>query len=215
MKRRENTFDLHAPDFAHVHGTFTPEDRWRLYITLYSLMDVTEGIPLADIHRQSLKRSKRKAESRVEQAVEKRKGQLAETAQDGLPAKTTTEWRYQVLNSHEGLSMRISPTTYNIRWDDDGSDEWWQSRAALRNQARDAAAVLSQPAPDPAGDSDSKIAGDGEQGHQDDYKATAFEERFVMNNPWMAGLSRDQVDEANKEFRQWKGADSDVVMVED
>lgn len=30
-----------------------------------------------------------------------------------------------------------------------------------------------------------------------------FEEKFVMNNGWMRGLSKDEVDRKNEEFRRW------------
>lgn len=42
--------------------------------------------------------------------------------------------------------------------------------------------------------------------HNEDGDAAdaAFEEKFVMNNRWMAGLSRDAVDGRNREYRVWR-----------
>lgn len=41
--------------------------------------------------------------------------------------------------------------------------------------------------------------------HDDEGDASAFEEKFVMNNRWMAGLSRDDVEGKNREWRVWRG----------
>lgn len=43
-----------------------------------------------------------------------------------------------------------------------------------------------------------------------DSRAGAFEEKFVMNNAWMAGLSKGEVDARNADFRHWR--DSTAVM---
>ena len=46
-----------------------------------------------------------------------------------------------------------------------------------------------------------------EQDHEHDShdsRAGTFEEKFVMNNAWMAGLSKGEVDARNADFRHWK-----------
>jgi len=42
------------------------------------------------------------------------------------------------------------------------------------------------------------------QAHEHD-RTSQFEEKFVMNNSWMAGLTRDEVEERKGSFRKWTG----------
>jgi len=49
-------------------------------------------------------------------------------------------------------------------------------------------------------------------------RASEFEEKFVMNNRWMAGLTRDEVETRKVEFRKWigdAGADREDVVMKD
>lgn len=54
---------------------------------------------------------------------------------------------------------------------------------------------------------DNTTAGGPEHDHDAellDSRAGAFEEKFVMNNAWMAGLSKGEVDARNADFRRWR-----------
>lgn len=215
MRREENTFDLHGPDYAHVHGTVTPEDRWRLYVTLYSSLEPTEGIARAELRRTFTKRTLRLAQKHLEQIVEKLKERKPEGAED-IPNRSLLEWRELLLFSREELQLRVSPTTYAIIWGDDSGEEEWTSKPFLSSLAKESSSS------DAAGQIDQEGGTkEGEQHHEDDAEA-AFLEKFVMNNSWMAGRKREEVDEMNREFREWVGdgnsnggkKEEDVVMVE-
>lgn len=54
----------------------------------------------------------------------------------------------------------------------------------------------------------------GEHDSDEHGRAHAFEEKFVMNNRWMAGLRRDEVEGKNEDFARWTSASGAVVDVD-
>lgn len=212
MKKDESTFDTGAGS-TYTDGLLTPEERWRLYITLYESMEPTEGVDQSKVGTSYAKHALRDAVKKVELDATRAQQNLEGTDSD-LPPKSTLETRADQLLSHDNLELRISPTTYVIHWEDredQDTSDWWivRSRSANKNvdpEAKDEATKEEQ-------------ADESEKHDLENERTASFMELLVMNNAWMKGLSRDAVDEANSEFRKWKGdeegetkKDADTVM---
>ncbi len=98
-----------------------------------------------------------------------------------LPPKLDEEEYNRVFTpqwSSEGLVIRICLSSYRILFDP-GTEDWWAHSEQVRAKGRE-----------------------GVEATREERKGK-FEEKFVMNNSWMRGLSRDEVDRKNEEFRRW------------
>lgn len=219
MKETENTIESRAPDMRHTFSVISPEDRWRLYVTLYASLEPTEGVDQAKVH--TFERNIRRAQRHMERLTEKRKEQLQlpEGIKDEFLSLSPPEKRTKILNQYENMTLRIIPDRYQIYFkaSEEGEPELetWASRWWFRKQAHKQRESEAGPAHAPNADAqDDNKAAEGEGAHHEDDAEHALLEKFVMNAPWMKGLSRDEVDEKNQEFRAFKGEDADVSMAE-
>lgn len=80
--------------------------------------------------------------------------------------------------NEDGLSIRISPSNYHITYDE-GSKDWWVHEKQVRRRG---------------------LRGMDEVREE---RRGKFQEKFVMNVQWMAGMSKDEVDRRNESFRKW------------
>lgn len=62
---------------------------------------------------------------------------------------------------------------------DPGTEDWWVHGDRVRARGREGVEVAREE------------------------RKGRFEERFVMNNGWMRGLSKDEVDRKKEEYRRW------------
>lgn len=102
-----------------------------------------------------------------------------------LPAEGTTSAReWTTIASSEDLVIRVSVDEYKLRYDaHPGSKEWFFH-------------------------SDERRSGGGREGIEraekvKEQRAGRFAEKMVMNNAWMKGLSKNDVDAKNEEFRKF------------
>ncbi|KAI1922926.1 Transcriptional regulatory protein sin3 [Ophidiomyces ophidiicola] len=96
---------------------------------------------------------------------------------------------YKTLVSNEGLVIRICANSYHIIYEP-GTREWWYRPSPA------AAALL--PMKDGAKDDGAAVK---------EKRKDRFKEKFVNNPSWAHGLSKDEVDESNQQFRQWVSRD--------
>ncbi|KAL3494016.1 hypothetical protein BJX62DRAFT_55289 [Aspergillus germanicus] len=110
-----------------------------------------------------------------------------------LPAKLEQEEEYnryyRPLVHQEGLIIRICANSYHILYEPSSNDWWWRpsppTEESADDIAKDEAAVKER-------------------------RRDRFTEKFVNNPSWAHGLSKDQVDEKNQDYRTWiKGSGSD------
>jgi len=221
LAKDETTFDL--ANTLDAPGALTEQQRWTYYISTYTTMDPTEGVPRDRCHPGVLMRN-------LGAALKHNNGGPNSTP--GLDFATLSEdeaRRLDRVRSSEMLSLRISPVNYTISWDTKTNAEWWLGGSSLQqpearpstegpelglpngngpvNAAGDAAATLA------ATDAGAGATGTGahlEAGHDHDHEEHGgrdgeFDEKFVMNSRWMAGLTRDAVDGKNTEYRSWRG----------
>ncbi|KAL9049653.1 MAG: hypothetical protein Q9162_007114 [Coniocarpon cinnabarinum] len=136
--------------------------------------------------------------------------------------------RWDQLRSREYLGIRVDQDSYKLAWPRPGTgaeEEWWLAVDVPANQHQkqpsdadkdternqDGDKRMAEAAPqDKDGDAE-KAKGDEGEKHDEPEIEHRFEESFVMNNRWMRGLSRDEVDGKNRGFREWMGT-TDVVM---
>jgi paired amphipathic helix protein Sin3a len=109
-----------------------------------------------------------------------------------LPAKLEQEEEYnryyRPLVHQDGLIIRICANSYHILYEPSSNDWWWRPsppEESADNFAKDEAAVKER-------------------------RRDRFTEKFINNPSWAHGLSKDQVDEKNQDYRTWiKGPGSD------
>lgn len=142
----------------------------------------------------------------------------APQSKDVIDLQPQGNTRWDQLRSREHLGLRIDQENYKLNWPGYGTGadtEWWYAddsgptkAATATTEAKGDAQQAGAQHVDAEGEGEDKDGGDtkGEQDEKHD-----FEERFVMNNTWMKGLSRDEVDEKNRGFREWV-SDGDVEM---
>ena len=110
-----------------------------------------------------------------------------------LPPALETEEDYNRIFTpqwnEDGLSIRISPSNYHITYDE-GSKDWWVHDKQVRRRGLRGMEELREE------------------------RRGRFQEKFVMNVQWMAGMSKDEVDRKNEEFRRWV-KDGPEAVVED
>jgi len=220
LTKDETTFDL--ANTLDTPGALTEQQRWTYYISTYESMDPTEGVPRDRCHPGVLMRN-------LDAALKHNNG--GRDSALGLDFATLSEddaRRLDRVRSSEMLSLRISPVNYTISWDTKTNAEWWIGGSSLEQpQARpstegpeqgllngngsvDAASGAASGA---ASQSAAGATGTGphlEAGHEHDHEEHGgrdgeFDEKFVMNSRWMAGLTRDAVDGKNTEYRSWRG----------
>lgn len=220
LAKDETTFDL--ANTLDAPGALTEQQRWTYYISTYTTMDPTEGVPRDRVRPGVLMRN-------LGAALKHNNGGANSTL--GLDFATLSEdeaRRLDRVRSSEMLSLRISPVDYTISWDTKTNAEWWLGGSSLQQpEARPSTEGLEQGLPngngsvnaaDGAASGEVSEVGAGatgtgahlEAGHDHDHEEHGgrdgeFEEKFVMNSRWMAGLTRDAVDGKNTEYRTWRG----------
>ncbi len=96
------------------------------------------------------------------------------------PARDEDDYNrtYTPQHSSDGLIVRICLNSYRILFDP-GTEDWWVHSEKVR--ARGIQGVESKK----------------------EERRAGFEEKFVMNNGWMRGLSKDVVDKKKEGFARW------------
>ncbi|KAL4957359.1 hypothetical protein BDW69DRAFT_156459 [Aspergillus filifer] len=109
-----------------------------------------------------------------------------------LPGKLEQEEEYnrfyRPLVHQDGLIIRICANSYHILYEPSSYDWWWRptgpSDESSEENVKDDAAVKER-------------------------RRDRFTEKFVNNPSWAHGLSKDQVDESNQQFRNWIKGDAE------
>ncbi|KAK2740745.1 Transcriptional regulatory protein sin3 [Myotisia sp. PD_48] len=96
---------------------------------------------------------------------------------------------YKPLIHHDGLSIRICANSYHILYDP-GTEDWWYRHSTGKTSQADSR-------------KDSAYASLKEK------RKDRFKEKFVNNPSWAHGLSKDDVDRSNQQFRSWVGSAAD------
>ncbi|KAL1965797.1 hypothetical protein VTN77DRAFT_5118 [Rasamsonia byssochlamydoides] len=89
---------------------------------------------------------------------------------------------YRRLVNHDGLIIRICANSYHILYEPGSHDWWWRPAVSNKEEAEEKAK---------------------EEAVVKERRRDRFREKFVNNPVWAHGLSKDEVDEANKRFRSW------------
>ncbi|KAM5451830.1 Transcriptional regulatory protein sin3 [Microsporum audouinii] len=92
---------------------------------------------------------------------------------------------YKPLVHHDGLVIRICANSYNILYET-GTQDWWYRHETNKES--------------PA------IEGMREYASLKEKRRDRFRGKFVNNPTWARGLSKDEVDRSNQQFRTWVGA---------
>lgn len=102
-----------------------------------------------------------------------------------LPAKLDSDEEYNLyykpLISHDGLVIRICANSYHILYEPQTEDWWYRSP----NAEEDAAEVAK------------------ERATVVEKRKDRFRERFINNPEWMHGLSPEDAEQSNQQFRAW------------
>ncbi|KAF3480840.1 transcriptional repressor Sin3p [Arthroderma uncinatum] len=106
-----------------------------------------------------------------------------------LPSKMDSDDEYnnfyKPLVHHDGLVIRICANSYNILYEP-GTEDWWYRREAVKeSQAAETAREFAS---------------------LKEKRKDRFRGKFVNNPTWARGLSKDEVDRSNQQFRTWVGA---------
>ena len=133
--------------------------------------------------------------------------------------------RWDQIRSREHLGIRVDQESYKLVWpkpDTGAAEEWWVAvtptgKAAEAPVAIEKDGASAQAENEPVngaaegGEKKDGAAGEHKDEHEEEHN---FDEKFVMNNRWMKGLSRDEVDGKNTVFRRWvnDGDEGDVEM---
>ena len=123
--------------------------------------------------------------------------------------------RWDQLRSKEFLGIRVDQDSYKLAWPRPGGgadEEWWyaQVRSPTKPTGHEGERAEQYNTKAKEGEKDAgeegsgeKEDGEGEHNKHNDGVTHRFDEAFVMNNKWMRGLSRDDVDDKNRGFREW------------
>lgn len=238
LKSGDATYEYLAED-----GLLDADQRWAYYVASYTSVEPTEGVSYEAVtwpYRQSHVRQAEALADEVRNSASRQYGasggEEGDEGQEGEDKSATAAaaeaHRKLTWRSNENLGLRISPDTYQIFWPRPGSgndEEWWQTRIPRSSSKQQppagrggqgAASDGDEAGEDKGGKSASggqKKEGTNKEGGEAEAEESradqAFEEKFIMNNRWMAGLRRDEVEEKNAGFLAWTGQDGgDTVM---
>ncbi|KZF26100.1 hypothetical protein L228DRAFT_225794 [Xylona heveae TC161] len=150
FKKDDTTFDT---------DELTAEAKWSYYISSYTMVEPTEGIPLEKLRMPFLKRN--------------------------LPPQSDSDTelaaRYTPQETNENLVIRVCVNSYKILYEPNTTEWWYHAPKSVSENAE-----VSQQA--------ERIK---------EKRNSRFQEKFIMNNEWMKGLSRDEVDRKNEDFNTW------------
>jgi paired amphipathic helix protein Sin3a len=194
LPKTESTYDL--TNELDTPGALTEPQRWDYYISTYNTFQPTEGVRHTEIQHSVLMRNYGLAL--------KLNNSLSLTDADIARLDETEARRLDRTKNSELLCLRISPATYSISFDNASATnvEWWigvdSARSVKASTEKDGEAKegAEVPAMHPEAVHHEEI--------EQSTRAGMFEEKFVMNNAWMKGLTRDAVEVKNTEYRQWK-----------
>ncbi|EEH46498.2 transcriptional regulator SIN3 [Paracoccidioides brasiliensis Pb18] len=104
-----------------------------------------------------------------------------------LPGKMDSDEEYNLyykpLVNHDGLVIRICANSYHILYEP-GTEDWWYRQ--------------------PTGDEDPAESA-RERAAVTEKRKERFTEKFVNNPSWTCELGKDEVEQANRQFRSWVG----------
>jgi len=153
----------------------TVEDKWRVYLAEYLSTGPTHGAPLGHVPLPTLKRNVR---------VLSKDGTITPSYSGNIPADTlmTGEFgrRYDLVRAKENLEFRISVGNYKLCYQIN-SDEYWHQPYAVRVGGKEGAE---------------------EAMNTFGYRFDRVKDALVMNNSAMKGLSKEDVEGKNEEWRK-------------
>lgn len=161
-------------------SNLSPESKWSIYISSYTTMLPTEGVPRSRIRLPLVKRCLTLSPfySRTEKAND-------EDPSSTLGTVATGGEGFQGIKSLENLGIRIAVETYRMHAvnDVDTAKEWWiQSDKVRFGEKRELVKGLER---------------------MKEVRDNGFREKMVENNEWMRGRSKGEVDRLKEEFREW------------
>ena len=175
----------------------------------------------ADVPAESSERSTQQQQAPKEITINVGSGEKIQL----LPTGKT---RWDQLRSKEFLGIRVDQDSYKIAWPRPGTgseEEWWYfvdaPHAPPQKRPSAKPEVVAESKRDGAEMAENGVDGEGDKEGSKEKRPDdevehdgrhRFEEQFVMNNVWMKGLSRDEVDGKNKGFREWADGVRDVEM---
>ena len=147
FKKDEATFE---------HQKLSPENRWSYYISSFTNLEPTEGVPISKIHMPILWRGLMQSEERSDEI----------------------ENRASLVSSSENLKIRICLENYKMLFEP-RTDEWMIQSQSTRSG--------------------------GEEGLKEmqatlDKRAEVVEGFFVIDNTWMRGSKKDDIEAAKSVF---------------
>lgn len=237
LKPYDVTYDIEAALGTAENGVYTLEQRWSYYVSCYTSVDPTEGVPYIRVAAPFLSRTIRDLYKQAQQQG----FDMATLGTDNLLFRGDLG-RLDRLRGKENLGLRISPDSYHIHWTPNSYEYFVAAQpgptAVAKNAPIDPAAAATEttvptaatstttePPTDPstatatpptqppavsapvAEAAVNKLTATAAEQHDD--RASDFEEKFVMNNRWMAGLTRDEVEGRKGGFRTWIGEGGD------
>ena len=207
FKKDDATFDV---------DSMTAANRWSYYISSYTNVAPTEGVPVHLTHVAVLRKTLPDLTDVA--ATNMPNGETMPEDADKSPnaaaaSQVEISERFNTIKAKEKLEMRICTRTYMPVFTPNSEDMTYHPHAFAR-----------RPVIHPTTESDGNAAGgsmgndkdieeaghsegDGEGEPSDAEKAKEVaKEKLVMNNAWMKDMSKEQVDGYNEEYRQWKSS---------
>lgn len=116
-----------------------------------------------------------------------------------LPGKLDQEEEYERfyrrLVSHDGLVIRICANSYHILYEPGSYDWWWRPSSPAHASEEE------------AGGEEAQARAAKDRAAVEERRRDRFWQKYVNNPEWAKGLSKDEVDQSNQQFRAWvKGA---------
>lgn len=217
FKKDDATFDIDSMNAAN---------RWIYYISSYTNIAPTEGVPVHLTHTAVLRRTLPDLSGSIGSTInngESVNEDIDKSPNAAAAAQAEISERFNDLKSKEKLEMRICTRTYVPLFTPNSEDMIYQHHAfAPRPVIHPTTESDDHPGAGSKGnnkDTDGAVHAEGEDGEGEPSDAEKAKEdtkeKLIMNNAWMKGLSKEQVDAYNEEYRQWKSSANTLASGDD
>ncbi|KAI9662303.1 MAG: Transcriptional regulatory protein sin3 [Bathelium mastoideum] len=216
FKKEDATFDI---------DSMTAANRWTYYISSFTNVAPTEGVSPNQTRLSVLRRALPNIPGDAIMNNGDSMGDDPDKSPSGaFTSKNELADRMTTMKSKEGMQMRICTNTYVALFAPNTEDMSYQHHTFVPRPTVHPTTETADPtegtskaeekeATDRAGHGEGED-GDGEGGETEKGKEVT-KERLVMNNAWMKGISKEQVDASNDGHRQWKAEPAPVAEGED
>ncbi|KAL9080249.1 MAG: hypothetical protein Q9157_000971 [Trypethelium eluteriae] len=215
FKKDDATFNI---------DTMSAANRWTYYISSYTNIEPTEGVPVHLTHTAVLRKNLPDASDGVDTNMINGENMIEDADKSpnaATVAQAEASQRFTNIKSKEKLEMRICTRTYTPLFAPNSEDMLYHPHAFARRPVIHPTTEtdgVNSGNKGMSGDIDGAGRAEGEDGDGetgDAEKAVEdVKEKLIMNNAWMKGLSKEQVDGYNEEYRQWK-ADANLTSGDD